>query len=245
MGFFKQGFLLVFGDHDFSSTQKARMIAHIVDNGPGPMSKQRRHRTKTWYKKHVNDRFVKQSQAEGYRSRAAYKLIELDDKYRIFKRGQRVLDLGAAPGSWSQVAASRTQPKGHIVAVDLLEMSSMANVTFIQGDILAPDTQTEIETALGTHQVDVVLSDIAPNLTGISVSDIARQLEIAQQVLQVAVQWLTPDGTLLLKIFQGEGTDDYLRDVRQHFKKVLMRKPDASRPKSREFYILATGFKAA
>ncbi len=207
------------------------------------MSKQRRQRTRAWYQKHVNDPFVKQSQAEGFRSRAAYKLMELDDKYHFIKRGACVLELGAAPGSWSQVLVKRVGAKGQVIGVDLLAIEPLNHVTFIQGDILAEGTQTQIAQALEEAQVSLVLSDIAPNLSGVGVADIARQLAIAEQVFDSATQWLEADGTLVLKFFQGEGTDEFLQVLRKAFKKVIMRKPDASRPKSREFYILATGYK--
>lgn len=188
---------------------------------------------------HVNDPYVLQAQREGWRSRAIFKLKEIDEKDRLLKPGMKVVDLGAAPGSWCQYAVRRIQPNGHIIALDLLEMVSMNGVTFIQGDFREENVLRQMETALEGRLVDLVLSDMAPNLTGIAATDQARVMHLAELTLEFAQDHLKSGGNLLVKIFQGEGFMALRRAAAQRFESVLMRKPAASRDRSAEVYLLA------
>jgi 23S rRNA (uridine2552-2'-O)-methyltransferase len=199
--------------------------------------------SRQWLHRHVTDPYVQRSKREGYRSRSAYKLTEIDDKDRILKPGQVVVDLGAAPGGWSQVLAQRLGGSGTIVAIDLLPMQPVAGVTFIQADFTTQKGLREVRAALGERQVDVVLSDMAPNLSGIAVSDQARSMTLAELAFEFAQLHLKRDGAFLVKIFQGAGYDDYLKSLRRAFLKVAVRKPDASRDESAEQYLLARGLK--
>jgi 23S rRNA (uridine2552-2'-O)-methyltransferase len=193
--------------------------------------------------RHVNDPFVKRSKAEGYRSRAIYKLKEIDEKDRLLKPGSVVVDLGAAPGGWSQHAAARVGAKGRVVAIDLLEMGQLAGVTFIKGDFSTPAGLEAVEEALGGAAVDVVLSDMAPNISGIVLSDQARALALVELALDFALSHLKPGGSFLVKTFQGEGFDDTLKAMRAAFAKVHVRKPEASRDESNEVFLLGSGAK--
>lgn len=199
------------------------------------------HSSKQWLRRHVNDPYVQRSRREGYRSRSAYKLIEIDERDRILRPGQVVVDLGAAPGGWSQVAASRVGPAGRVVAIDLLPMDPVSGVTFVQGDFTTRKGLEAVEKALEGRQADLVLSDMAPNMSGIAVSDQARQLTLAEIAFDFARLHLKRDGALLVKIFQGAGYDDYLKSLRRAFQKVVTRKPAASRDESAEQYLLARG----
>jgi 23S rRNA (uridine2552-2'-O)-methyltransferase len=199
--------------------------------------------SRQWLHRHVTDPYVQRSKREGYRSRSAYKLIEIDDKDRFLKPGQVVVDLGAAPGGWSQVLAQRLGGKATIIAIDLLPMDPVSGVTFIQGDFSTKRGLEALHSALEGRQVDVVLSDMAPNLSGIAVSDQARSMTLAELAFEFAQLQLKRDGTLLVKIFQGAGYDDYLKSLRRAFLKVVIRKPDASRDESAEQYLLARGLK--
>lgn len=199
------------------------------------------HSSKQWLRRHVNDPYVQRSRREGYRSRSAYKLIEIDERDRILRPGQVVVDLGAAPGGWSQVAASRVGPAGRVVAIDLLPMDPVSGVTFVQGDFTTRKGLEAVEKALEGRQADLVLSDMAPNMSGIAVSDQARQLTLAEITFDFARLHLKRDGALLVKIFQGAGYDDYLKSLRRAFQKVVTRKPAASRDESAEQYLLARG----
>lgn len=199
------------------------------------------HSSKQWLRRHVNDPYVQRSRREGYRSRSAYKLIEIDERDRILRPGQVVVDLGAAPGGWSQVAASRVGPAGRVVAIDLLPMDPVSGVTFVQGDFTTRKGLEAVEKALEGRQADLVLSDMAPNMSGIAVSDQARQLTLAEITFDFARLHLKRDGALLVKIFQGAGYDDYLKSLRRAFQKVVVRKPGASRDESAEQYLLARG----
>jgi 23S rRNA (uridine2552-2'-O)-methyltransferase len=199
--------------------------------------------SKQWLRRHVNDPYVQRSKREGYRSRSAYKLIEIDDKDRFLKPGQVVVDLGAAPGGWSQVLAKRLGGSSTIVAIDLLPMDPISGVTFIQGDFSLKKGMGALQAALEGSQVDVVLSDMAPNLSGIGVSDQAKCMTLAELAFEFAQLHLKPDGAFLVKIFQGAGYDDYLKSLRRAFQKVVVRKPDASRDESAEQYLLARGLK--
>jgi 23S rRNA (uridine2552-2'-O)-methyltransferase len=202
------------------------------------------HSSKQWLRRHVNDPYVQRSKKEGYRSRAAYKLIEIDDRDRLLKPGQRVIDLGSAPGGWSQVVAKRVGASGHVLGVDLLPMEPVAGVDFLQADFSTRRGLAAIDEAMGGNLADVVLSDMSPNLTGIAVSDQARSMELTELARDFALAHLTPDGSFLVKIFQGAGYDEYLKSLRGAFRKVVVRKPDASRDESAEQYLLARGLKS-
>lgn len=198
--------------------------------------------SKRWMEEHVNDPWVKRAQADGYRSRASYKLIEIIDKDRLLRPGMLVLDLGSAPGGWSQVAAQRVGSSGRIVASDILPMDSIADVEFIQGDFTEQPVFDAIVAALGDTQADVVLSDMAPNISGIDVADQAASIYLVELALDLARQILKPGGSFAVKVFHGEGYDAFVKDVRTSFDKVVVRKPAASRPRSREVYLVASGF---
>jgi len=200
-------------------------------------------RNKSWIERQDKDPFVQQAQNNGYRSRAVYKLQAIDKKDRLFRSGQTIVDLGAAPGSWSQYVSEKIQPDGKIIAVDILDMPAVSNVDFIQGDFSDPSVFERCLAITGTRQVDLVISDLAPNLSGVRDTDQARSMHLADLVLEFACQALSAKGSLLIKLFQGQGTDGYRKELNAKFQKVMVRKPDASRESSREFYILARGFK--
>jgi 23S rRNA (uridine2552-2'-O)-methyltransferase len=200
--------------------------------------------SKQWLRRHVNDPYVQRSKKEGYRSRSAYKLTEIDERDRILKPGQLIEDLGAAPGGWSQVAAKRLGRTGRVVAIDLLEMEPIAGVTFLQADFGSARGLAAVQQALQDEKADLVLSDMAPNMSGIALSDQARSMELAELARDFALLHLKPEGGLLVKIFQGAGYDEYLRSLRQGFRKVVVRKPAASRDESAEQYLLARGLRA-
>lgn len=195
--------------------------------------------SKRWLEAHFDDPFVKQAQHEGLRSRAVFKLSELDDKYQLIKPGMFVVDLGAAPGGWSEYAAPRVQPGGRVVALDILEMPPVAEVDFIQGDFTEQPALDALETLLAHAKVDLVMSDMAPNMSGVAVTDQARAMYLAELAIEFAKDHLKPGGNFLVKMFQGEGFDAFVKDSRLLFGKVQVRKPNASRPKSREVYLLA------
>ena len=201
--------------------------------------------SKQWLNRHVNDPYVKRSKKEGYRSRSAYKLLEIDERDALFRPGQLVVDLGSAPGGWSQVAAKKVGRAGDVVAIDLLEMTAIPGVTFLQADFARRGGLPAIEAALAGRKADLVLSDMAPNMTGIPVSDQARSMELAEIARDFAQSHLKRDGAFLVKVFQGAGHDEYLKSLRRAFDKVLVRKPESSRGESAEQYLLARGLKAA
>ena len=200
--------------------------------------------SKAWMREHINDPYVQKAKAEGYRSRAAYKLLELDKKDRLLVPGQLLVDLGAAPGSWSQVAVGRVGSKGRVVAVDLLPMAPLPGVQFVQGDFREQEVLDALLAALGGRKADLVISDLAPNISGIGVSDQARSMHLCELALEFARQCLKPGGSLLVKVFQGAGFTEFLADMRKTFEKVGSRKPEASRGRSSEMYLLGRGFKA-
>ena len=202
-------------------------------------------RGKSWMQEHVSDAYVKRARVEGMRSRAAYKLDEIAARDRLLKPGMVVVDLGAAPGGWSQVAAGRVGPRGRVIALDLLEMPSLPGVTFLRGDFRDDATLAELERMLGGQRADLVLSDMAPNLSGIASSDQARVLELAELALDFALKHMKPKGNFLVKTFQGAGFEDYLKILRSRFSAVAVRKPEASRDRSREVYLLGKGLKRA
>ncbi|SCY35854.1 23S rRNA Um-2552 2'-O-methyltransferase [Nitrosospira sp. Nl5] len=194
--------------------------------------------SKAWMKEHVNDFFVKQAKKEGYRSRAAYKLIEIAERDRLLVPGMTVVDLGAAPGGWSQVAAEKLGGKGKIIALDLLEMAPLPGVTFIQGDFRETVVLTELKKNLGKYPLDLVISDMSPNISGIGVSDQARSMYLAELALEFAAERLNSRGNFLVKVFQGSGFEQFLHGMRATFSRVVTRKPEASRGRSSETYLL-------
>ncbi|PTU73952.1 23S rRNA (uridine(2552)-2'-O)-methyltransferase RlmE [Pseudomonas mangrovi] len=196
-----------------------------------------------WLKEHFDDPYVKMAQRDGYRSRASYKLLEVQEKDRILRPGMTVVDLGAAPGGWSQVASRVLGDKGRLIASDILEMDSIADVTFIQGDFTDDAVFAQILQAIDGHPVDLVISDMAPNMSGVRAADQARAMYLCELALDLSARVLRPGGDFLIKIFQGEGFDTYLKQVRERFEKVQMRKPLSSRDRSREQYLLARGFR--
>jgi 23S rRNA (uridine2552-2'-O)-methyltransferase len=187
---------------------------------------------------HVNDPYVQLAKKEGWRSRAAFKLMEIDDKDKLLKRGEVVVDLGATPGGWSQVAAKRVAPQGLVLALDLLEMDPIHGVEFIQGDFREDDVLQKLEEKLGARRVGLVMSDMAPNMSGVPLVDQARVMHLAELGLEFSRAHLKPDGAFLVKVFQGTGYDDFLRLMRETFRTVVVRKPDASRDRSPELYLL-------
>ena len=196
-----------------------------------------------WLKEHFDDPYVKMAQKDGYRSRASYKLLEVQEKDRILRPGMTVVDLGSAPGGWSQVTSRVIGDKGRLIASDILPMDSIADVTFIQGDFTEDAVFAQILEAIGDHPVDLVISDMAPNMSGLRSADQPRAMYLCELALDLASRVLRPGGDFLIKIFQGEGFDQYHKQTRQLFDKVLMRKPLSSRDRSREQYLLARGFK--
>jgi 23S rRNA (uridine2552-2'-O)-methyltransferase len=199
-------------------------------------------RNKRWVREHRQDHFVRSARRAGYRSRAAYKLIQLDERERIFRPGKVVVDLGAAPGGWSQVAADRGGPAGRVLALDLLPMDPLPGVAFIQGDFLDPALVAVLRGELNGARADVVMSDMAPNISGLRDVDQARVLELTLAALEFADAVIEPTGTFLVKAFQGGGIDELLSSVKQRFGSVVIRKPGASRDKSSEVYLLARGY---
>lgn len=192
--------------------------------------------------RHINDEYVKRAQKDGYRSRASYKLLELQEKDRIMKPGQVVVDLGAAPGGWSQIAIKEVGRKGKVLALDILDMDSIPGVDFLQGDFREQEVMDRLLQRLGGRSVDLVISDMAPNVSGVAAVDQPRSMYLVELALDFARQVLSKDGSLVAKVFQGEGFDELIRDARTSFNRVVTRKPKSSRPKSREVYVVATGF---
>jgi 23S rRNA (uridine2552-2'-O)-methyltransferase len=197
----------------------------------------------SWLSRHLSDPYVKQAQKDGYRSRAAYKLIELNESDRLFRPGMRVLDLGSAPGGWSQVAGKLIGGKGRILATDILPMDSLVNVDFIQGDFTDEAIVQQLLDWLGEGKFDLIISDIAPNVSGISIADQAKSIYFLELALDTVCKTLKPGATFVAKMFQGSGSDQYLKQLRTHFGKVSIRKPAASRKESREVYLVAKDFK--
>jgi 23S rRNA (uridine2552-2'-O)-methyltransferase len=189
-------------------------------------------------KDHVNDFYVKQANKEGYRSRAAYKLIEISERDNLLKPGMTVVDLGATPGGWSQVAANKVGLNGGVFSLDVLEMKTLPGVTFIQGDFEEESTLTELRKKLEERPVDLVISDMSPNITGIAISDQARCMYLAELALEFSMAQLNSDGNFLVKVFQGSGFEQFMNTMRMSFKKVATRKPKASRGRSNEIYLL-------
>jgi len=196
-----------------------------------------------WLKEHFDDEFVLRAQKEGYRSRAIYKLIEIQQKDHILKPGMTVIDLGAAPGGWSEYAVKKLGSKGRMIALDILPMEPIEGVEIIEGDFREDAVLEQLLDLMDDTGADLVISDMAPNISGMEVVDIPRSYYLAELALDLARQVLKPGGGLLVKLFQGEGFDAYQKELKQSFSRVVMRKPKASRARSREIYALATGYK--
>jgi 23S rRNA (uridine2552-2'-O)-methyltransferase len=196
-----------------------------------------------WLEEHFNDHYVKQSQIDGYRSRASYKLLELNDKDKLIRSGMMVVDLGSAPGGWSQVAGRLVGDKGRVIASDILPMDGMEGVDFIQGDFTEESVFNELMAHLGGAQADLVISDMAPNMSGVDAVDQPQAMYLVELALDMAQQVLKPKGAFVAKVFHGEGFDTFLKNVKGLFEKVVIRKPDASRPRSREVYVVAKGYR--
>jgi 23S rRNA (uridine2552-2'-O)-methyltransferase len=206
---------------------------------PSPIKKNKT--SKQWMREHINDPFVQLAQKEGYRSRAAYKLLEIDAKDRLLKPGAVVVDLGATPGGWSQVAASKVGRNGKVIALDLLPLNPLAGVEFIQGDFRDDAVLKQLEGLLKGKSVDLVISDMSPNISGIASADQARAMHLAELAMEFALEHLKPEGSFLAKVFQGEGFEGFYKLIRSRFTKVVTRKPKASRDRSSELYLLASG----
>jgi len=196
-----------------------------------------------WLTEHFNDQYVKASQIDGYRSRASYKLVELNNKDKFIRPGMTVVDLGSAPGGWSQVAAKLLGDKGRVIASDILPMDTIAGVTFIQGDFTEESVLNVLLAEMGDAKADLVISDMAPNMSGVAAVDQPKSMYLVELALDMALKVLHPGGTFVCKVFQGEGFDRFFESCRESFQRVVTRKPDASRPRSREVYIVAKGFK--
>ncbi len=192
---------------------------------------------------HLNDEFVKRAQKEGYRARAAYKLIEIDDKDKLIKPGMTIVDLGSTPGSWSQVAVQRLKGNGKVIALDILDMTGIAGVTFIQGDFREEAVLKQLQEAINNKPVDLVIADMAPNISGVKDVDQAGAAYLTELALEFSRDWLKPNGNFLVKVFIGAGFDDIVKTMRLHFDKVVTRKPKASRDRSSEVYLLGLGRK--
>jgi 23S rRNA (uridine2552-2'-O)-methyltransferase len=199
--------------------------------------------SKKWMEEHVNDPYVKKAQADGYRSRASYKLIEINEKDKIIRPNSTVMDLGSAPGGWSQIIAPMVGENGRVIASDILPMDGIPGVSFLQGDFTEAVVYEEILKMLGDEMVDTVVSDMAPNMSGVNTTDQYASMYLVELALDMARNVLKPDGAFCAKVFQGVGYEEYVKDVRSSFKQVIVRKPAASRPRSREVYLVAKGFK--
>jgi 23S rRNA (uridine2552-2'-O)-methyltransferase len=196
-----------------------------------------------WLNEHVNDPYVKQAQKDGYRSRSSYKLIQLNEKDKLIRPGMLIVDLGSAPGGWSQVAGRLIGDKGRVVATDILPMDPLQHVEFIQGDFTDGAILNQVLALLAGNRPDLVLSDIAPNISGVDSADQASSMYLVELALDFVRRALRPKGDFVVKVFQGAGSDAYLKDLRTSFEKVSVRKPAASRPRSREVYVVAKGFR--
>ena len=199
--------------------------------------------SKRWLKEHFDDKYVQQAQAEGYRSRAAYKLLEIQEKDQLFKPGMTVVDLGAAPGGWTQVAARLVGDHGFVLASDILPMDPVPGVSFVEGDFREDDVYQAIIEALDGRPVDLVISDMAPNMSGMKSVDQPRAMYLVELALDMVDQVLAPGGNFLVKVFQGEGFQEYRQALQERFTTLLTRKPEASRARSKELYLLALDYK--
>ena len=209
------------------------------------MASARPKNSRDWVQRHLSDPYVKRAQAEGFRSRSVYKLTEIDAKEKLVKPGMTVVDLGSAPGGWSQWGVKQVGPKGKFVAIDLLEMEAIAGVHFIRADFSESAGLNAVIAAIGgvATKIDLVISDMSPNLTGVVITDQARLFTLGELALEFAVKFLKPNGVFLVKVFQGAGFEPFVKTLRARFKSVAAKKPDASRGESRETYLLARGLK--
>ena len=196
-----------------------------------------------WLQEHFDDKYVAQSKLDGYRSRACYKLIELHEKDQLIKHGMTVVDLGSAPGGWSQVAVKLVGDHGRVLASDILPMDPIAGVHFVQGDFTEESVYESLLEYLGDDKADLVISDMAPNMSGMAAIDQPKSMYLIELAHEMALNILKANGSFVAKIFHGEGFDEYLKSLRQSFRKVVIRKPDSSRARSKETYVVATGFK--
>lgn len=199
--------------------------------------------SKVWMKEHLDDQYVQRAWKDGYRSRASYKLLEIQEKDKLIRPGMTVLDLGSAPGGWCQVAGRILGDRGRVVATDILAMDALPDVTFVQGDFREEAVFDDIIAALGDQPVDLVICDMAPNMSGNNAVDQPRAMYLCELALDMAVRVLKPNGAFLVKVFHGEGYEEYRRAIQQHFPVLKVRKPEASRTRSREVYLVATGFR--
>lgn len=219
-----------------------RILAESVA-GEGDMGKSKSGgSSRRWLREHESDRFVQQARKEGYRSRASYKLLELDARDHFLKPGMTVVDLGAAPGGWSQIAIEKVNPGGRVIACDILPMDSLAGVEVLCGDFTEHTVLAELEGLMGGDPIDLVMSDMAPNISGMKAVDQPRAMYLLELTVDFVRAFLRPGGAMVSKVFQGEGSDVLLKEIRKDFQKVSIRKPEASRPRSREVYWVATGF---
>ncbi|WP_372809633.1 23S rRNA (uridine(2552)-2'-O)-methyltransferase RlmE [Litorivivens sp.] len=207
------------------------------------MAKKRSASSGAWLKEHFDDHYVKQAKREGYRSRACYKLLEIQEKDRILRPGMQVLDLGAAPGGWSQVSAEIIGTSGRVIASDILPMDTLADVEFLQGDFTEDHVFEELLALIGDQPLDLVISDMAPNMSGMNAVDQPRSMYLVELALDMARSVLRPGGVFLSKAFHGEGYEEFYRELKSAFDTTVTRKPKASRPRSREVYVLGKGFK--
>lgn len=199
--------------------------------------------SRAWLRRHMTDPFVKEAQRLGYASRAAFKLLALQEKDKLFKPGMTVLDLGAAPGGWSQVVSQCIGGHGRLIAIDILPMNVIPDVTFIQGDFNDQEVLDQLLSTLNGDLVDIIISDMAPNLSGQKCVDLPRSIHLLELALDCAHKILKPSGVFLFKAFQGPGLEDFIRSVKMQFTEVKYRKPEASRAESKEVYVLAKGFR--
>jgi len=199
--------------------------------------------SKQWLREHFNDEYVQRAQQEGYRSRAVYKLLEIQERDHLIKPGMTVVDLGAAPGGWTEIARNLVGRKGRVIATDILPMDPIEGVDFVLGDFRDDEVLQKLMKIIGDEPVDLVLSDMAPNMSGMDAVDQPRSMYLVELALDMARQVLKPGGDLLVKVFQGEGSEAYFRELRHEFQRLAIRKPKASRPRSREVYALARGRK--
>ena len=225
--------------------QNVTYLTPIMPIMAGPKATRKHKFVKAWVQEHINDHWVKEATRLGYRSRAAFKLLELAEKDKLFRPGMSVVDLGSAPGSWAQVLHEKLGPKARIVAIDLLPMDPVRGVTFVRGDFREAEGLAAVEAALEGRKVDLVVSDLAPNLSGVEAADQARAVHLGDLALEFAQNWLQPGGDLVVKAFQGGGFAAFQHAVQGQFEKVYVRKPKASRDRSREVYLVGKRHEAA
>jgi 23S rRNA (uridine2552-2'-O)-methyltransferase len=199
--------------------------------------------SKRWVEEHCSDQYVAMANKLGYRSRASFKIIEIQDKYSIFKHNNLVVDLGSAPGGWSQMIVDYIGNNGKVIALDLLDMPSLAGVDFIQGDFSSDETYEQLNSLVNNKKIDCVVSDMAPNMSGNKTTDQAKSMLLLDLALDFAISNLKKNGNFVAKVFQGYGSDEYVKQIKESFNKVIIFKPKSSRPRSREFYVIAQGFK--